>query len=121
MENQNNVTEKRPIHPDMKFDDFMKADIRMCRINSVEKIENTDKLYKLVIDTGVDTRVVVSAIADKVKPEELLHSTMPFILNLPPRKMKGVESFGMIIMAEDSQGNYLPLRNNEAEVGSIVI
>ena len=121
MENQNNVNTKPAIKPEISFEDFMKADIRMCKILSVEKVEGADKLYKLVIDTGIDTRVVVSAVAHKLKAEDLLLSTMPFILNLPPRKIKGIESFGMIIMAEDSATNYLPIKNNLAEAGSIVI
>lgn len=82
------------------FEDFNKVDIRMCKILSVEKIEKADKLYKLTIDTGFDNRVVVSAIAHVFNEDDLQDSYMPFVLNLEPRKIRGIESNGMIILCE---------------------
>lgn len=115
------MEDNKTIKPEISFEDFMKADVRMCQITSVEKVEKADKLYKLQINTGIDSRVVVSAIADKFTSEQLINSTMPFVLNLPPRKIRGIESFGMIIMAENSNGDYIHMNNNSAEPGAIVI
>lgn len=112
--------EKTAIKPDISFDDFRKADIRLCLITGVEKVENTDKLYKLTIDTGVGERTVLSAIAHQLPPGMLLNKKMPFILNIPPRKMKGIESHGMILMAE-SNNNFYILGNENAGVGSVII
>lgn len=106
---------------EITFEDLMKADIRICQITSVSRVENTDKLYVLSINTGFDERVVVSAIADKVTPEQLLNKKMPFVLNLAPRKIRGIESFGMIIMAEGNNGEYYDLPSENAEVGAILI
>jgi methionyl-tRNA synthetase len=103
------------IKPEITFDEFMKLDIRLCLITSVEKVEGKDKLYKLEIYTGVDKRVVVSAIAHKIEPQKLKWRTIPFVLNLAPRKIAGIESQGMIIMAETTEGNYIQL---ESSVGA---
>jgi methionyl-tRNA synthetase len=111
------------IKPEVSFDDFMKIDIRLCQILSVEKVEKTDKLYKLEIFTGIDKRIVVSAIAHKFSPEDLLDKTLPFVLNLPVRKIAGIPSYGMIILAEDKTNNilYQLLTPNGSGEGSIVI
>ena len=120
----NETTEKQapPIKPEITIDEFMRADVRLCQIISVEKIEKRDKLYKLTIDTGLDHRVVVSAIAKMFTPEELIWKCLPFVLNLPPKELAGVESKGMIILAE-SFGDMLQLTANGKNmgVGAIVI
>src|ERR1035437_9861090 len=87
----------------ISFEDFEKLDIRICTIMEIEKIPKTDKLYKMKIHTGIDERTVVSAIADKFSEEKLLHRNMPFILNLAPRTVKGIESQAMIILAEGNE------------------
>jgi methionyl-tRNA synthetase len=115
------TTTNKEIKPNMTFEDYSKADIRICQIISVEKATNADKLYILKINTGVDERQVVSAIADKITPEQLLGRKMPFILNFPVRKLKGHESFGMIIMAEGKDGKLYDFTNDSAEIGAIVI
>lgn len=97
---ENQIT---PQKPNISFDDFNKMDIRVCKIISVEKVEKTDKLYKMQIETGIDTRTVVSAIADKIPVNQLLDQHLPFILNLEPIKIRGIESRAMIILAETAQ------------------
>lgn len=120
------TTEKTiiPIKPEISLQDFAKLDIRLCQILSVEKVEGKDRLYKLKINTGVDERIVVSAIAEIFKPEELNLRVLPFILNFAPRKIAGIESHGMIILADDKQTGLtlqLTTSNGVAGVGAIVI
>ena len=113
--------EKTQIKPEISFEDFMKADIRLCLITSAEKVEKSDKLLKLTINTGVDERVVVSGIAHQFRPGSLIGMKLPFILNLAPRKIKGIESNGMIIMSQDNSGDYFAIGNNNAEIGSVIV
>ena len=89
---------------EITFDEFMKMDIRVGTIKAAEKVEKADKLLKLTIDTGVDIRTVVSGIAEHYKPEEIIGQKVSVLLNLAPRKIRGVESQGMILMAESQQG-----------------
>ncbi|TAF72631.1 MAG: methionine--tRNA ligase [Bacteroidetes bacterium] len=90
--------------PNISFDDFIKMDIRIGTILEAEKVEKADKLLKLKIDTGIDIRTVVSGIALYHKPEEIIGKQVSILLNLEPRKIKGIESQGMILMAEDADG-----------------
>ena len=69
-----------------------------------EKVKGADKLLKLKIDTGIDTRIVVSGIAQYYTPEEMLNKQVSILVNLAPRKIKGIESKGMILMAENDKG-----------------
>jgi len=106
------------VKPEVSFDDFLKVDVRLCQIISVEKVEKKDRLYKLLIDTGVDKRIVVSAIALMFKPEELQGKVLPFVLNLPPREIAGITSRGMIILAEAQRtGQVLQITSNTPNVG----
>ncbi len=95
-------------YPAMKelinFDDFMKMDMRMGKILSAEKVEKADKLLKLQVHTGIDERTIVSGIAEHYSPEEIIGKTVLVLLNLAPRKIRGIESHGMILMAEDESG-----------------
>lgn len=86
------------------FDDFTKLDIRLGTIIAAEKVEKADKLLKLTVDTGLDVRTVVSGIAEHYKPEEVVGKTVQILLNLEPRKIRGIESQGMILMAGDADG-----------------
>ncbi|TXI84801.1 MAG: methionine--tRNA ligase [Crocinitomicaceae bacterium] len=86
------------------FEDFTKLDIRLGTILEAEKVEKADKLLKLLIDTGIDKRTVVSGIAEHYAPEEVIGKTVQILLNLAPRKIRGIESQGMILMAEDAEG-----------------
>lgn len=93
-----------PAKPETSFDDFSKMDIRIGTILEAERVPKTDKLLKLKIDTGIDTRTVVSGIAEWYKPEEIIGTQVSILVNLAPRKIKGIESQGMILMAENSAG-----------------
>ena len=98
-------TSYEPQKPSVEFDDFTKLDIRLGTILEAEKVEKADKLLKLVVDTGIDKRTIVSGIAAHYKPEEIIGKTVQVLLNLAPRKIRGIESQGMILMAEDAEGN----------------
>jgi len=98
-------TSFEPQKPYVEFDDFTKLDIRLGTILEAEKVEKADKLLKLVVDTGIDKRTIVSGIAAHYKPEEIIGKTVQVLLNLAPRKIRGIESQGMILMAEDAEGN----------------
>lgn len=93
-----------PQKMEISFDDFTKIDIRLGTILSAERVEKADKLLKLLIDTGIDQRTIVSGIAEHYQPEEIVGKTVQVLLNLAPRKIRGIESQGMILMAEDSEG-----------------
>lgn len=90
--------------PSVNFEDFMSMDIRTATILEAERVPKTDKLLKIKLDTGVDLRTVVSGIAEYFNPEDLPGKTVSVLLNLEPRKIRGVESQGMILMAEDADG-----------------
>lgn len=86
------------------FDDFTKIDIRTATILEAEKVPKTTKLLKLKIDTGLDIRTIVSGIAEYYEPEAIIGKQISIVANLEPRKIKGIESQGMILMAEDKDG-----------------
>jgi methionyl-tRNA synthetase len=89
---------------EITFDDFSKMDIRVGTILEAEKVPKADKLLKLLVDTGVDKRTVVSGIAAYYKPEDIIGQQVSILINLAPRKIKGIESKGMILMAENNIG-----------------
>ena len=93
-----------PIKPEIIFDDFAKIDLRVGTIVSAEKVEKADKLLKLQVDLGFETRTIVSGIALHFKPEEIVGKQVTVVTNLVPRKMRGIESNGMILMAQDAEG-----------------
>ncbi len=86
------------------FDDFAKIDLRVGKIVAAEKVEKADKLLKLSVDLGFETRTIVSGIALHFKPEDIVGKQVTVVVNLAPRKMRGIESNGMILMAEDANG-----------------
>ncbi len=86
------------------FDDFTKVDIRTATVLEAEKVPKTTKLLKLKIDTGLDIRTIVSGIAEYFEPESMIGKQISIVANLEPRKIKGIESKGMILMAEDKDG-----------------
>ncbi len=91
------------IKPPTSFDDFSKMDIRTGTIIAAERVPKTEKLLKLTVDTGIDKRTVVSGIAAYYEPEKIIGQQVAILINLEPRKIKGIESQGMILMAEDSE------------------
>lgn len=93
-----------PAKAPVTFDDFTKIDIRTATILEAEKVPKTTKLLKLKIDTGLDIRTIVSGIAEYFEPENIIGREISIIANLEPRKIKGIESQGMILMAEDKDG-----------------
>ncbi|NOU60863.1 methionine--tRNA ligase [Marinifilum caeruleilacunae] len=102
-----NEAENKPVTPakdNINFDDFMKMDVRVGTITEAEKVAKTKKLLKLTVDTGIDQRTVVSGIAEHYKPEEIIGKQVSILVNLEPKKLKGIESQGMILMAEDADG-----------------
>jgi len=93
-----------PSKDPVTFDDFSKVDIRTATILEAEKVPKTTKLLKLKIDTGLDVRTIVSGIAEYYEPESIIGKQISIVANLEPRKIKGIESKGMILMAEDKNG-----------------
>jgi methionyl-tRNA synthetase len=93
-----------PSKDPVTFDDFTKVDIRTATILEAEKIPKTTKLLKLKIDTGLDVRTIVSGIAEYYEPQSIIGRQISIVANLEPRKIKGIESKGMILMAEDKDG-----------------
>ncbi|MEZ4685289.1 MAG: methionine--tRNA ligase [Bacteroidia bacterium] len=93
-----------PAKGEMTFDDFLKLDIRIGTIKEAAKVPKADKLLQFTVDTGLDQRTVVSGVAEHFKPEELLGKQVVLLANLAPRKIRGVESQGMILFAEDPDG-----------------
>jgi methionyl-tRNA synthetase len=88
----------------VSFEDFSKMDIRIGEILEAERVPKADKLLKLVVNTGLDKRTIVSGIAEHFAPEDVIGKKVSVLLNLAPRKIRGVESQGMILMAENEEG-----------------
>jgi methionyl-tRNA synthetase len=88
----------------IEYDDFAKMDIRIGTILAAEKVAKTKKLMKLTIDTGIDKRTVVSGIAEHYEPEQIIGQRVSILVNLSPKNLKGIESQGMILMAENNEG-----------------
>ena len=103
-QNQRQAATVEPEKPAISFDDFMRMDIRMATVLEAERVPKTQKLLKLKVDTGIDVRTLVSGIAEHFAPEELVGKQVPVLANLEPRKIKGIESHGMVLMAEDLDG-----------------
>jgi len=101
-EQENKVTE--PQKETIEFEDFTKLDIRVGTILEAEKVAKTKKLLKLKVDVGIDTRTIVSGIAESFSPEEIIGLQVSVLVNLAPRKIRGVESQGMILMTDTPDG-----------------
>ena len=106
----------KPLKPEVTIDDFFKLDIRIGKVIAAEKMEKSNKLLKLTINSGLDTRTILSGIAQHYTAEEMVGKQVTFIANLAPRKMMGLESQGMILSAEDGDGK-LTLLQPAGEVG----
>ena len=88
----------------ISFQDFSRCDIRVATVLSAEPVEGANRLLKLTVDTGIDTRTVVSGIAEHYSPESVVGRKVCLLVNLEPRKLRGVESQGMVLMAQDLEG-----------------
>jgi len=111
MEQKSNIT----------FEQFQQMDLRMVKVLAAEKVAKTKKLLKLTIDTGLDERTVVSGIAEHYSPEEMVGKNVLMLINLAPREIKGIESQGMILMAENAEGKLCALSSDQnIQPGNIV-
>jgi methionyl-tRNA synthetase len=98
------TTAANPQKAETTFDDFSNMDIRLGTIEAAIKVPKADKLLQLTVNTGIDTRTIISGIAEHYSPEEVVGKTVAVLMNLAPRKIRGVESQGMILMAENEEG-----------------
>jgi len=106
------------------FDDLMKVDVRLGNVTEIEKVEGADRLYKLAVDFGeeIGVRTVVSAIANQMEQDQVLDKTFPFVLNLAPRKIRGIESQAMILLATNANEDFIDFRYAlEADKGAVVL
>ena len=113
-----NVAEQKA---EVSFDDFQKMDIRVSTILAAEKVAKTKKLLKLTIDTGIDKRTIVSGIAEYYTPESLVGRQVLVLANLAPREIKGIESRGMILMAEDALGRLVLLQPEDKTMSGAMV
>ena len=111
----------KPLKEVTTYDDFVKMDLRVGTILTAEKVAKADKLLKLTIDTGIDQRTVVSGIALHFSPEEIIGKQVTLLANLAPRKIKGIESNGMILMAEDVDGKLVFVQPSQATTSGSTI
>ena len=98
------TAETAAIKETIQFDDFAKIDLKVGTIMAAEKVEKADKLLKLEVDLGFEKRTIVSGIAMHFDPATIVGKQVTVVTNLAPRKMRGIESNGMILMAEDADG-----------------
>ncbi|HLU92795.1 MAG TPA: methionine--tRNA ligase [Membranihabitans sp.] len=117
----NPPSEVQDFKPEITFDDFQKLDLRIATVTEASKIEKADKLLKITLDVGSEARTVVSGIAQHFPPESIVGQRVVYVSNLAPRKMRGVVSQGMILMAEDGDGKLAFVEPKEdVTPGSIV-
>lgn len=102
---QSTVPVVDPQKETVDFESFQRMDIRVAQILSAERVPKTDKLLKFEVDTGLDRRTVVSGIAEFFDPKDLVGKRVPILMNLAPRKIRGIESEGMLLFGEDSEGS----------------
>lgn len=121
-ENTAQNTSVAPQKEETTFDDFVKMDLRVGTILEAEKMPKADKLLVLKVDTGIDVRTVVSGIAEHFTPEEVIGKRVTILANLAPRKLRGVESQGMILMTNDKDGKLVFLNPDKdgVENGAVI-
>lgn len=113
--------QKSEMHPELTFDDFRKMQLLVGTIEAAEKVKNADKLLQLKVNLGPETRTIVSGIAQSYSPENIIGQQVCVVANLAPRKIKGIESKGMILMAEDENGKLKFVAPAEAmKAGSVI-
>ncbi|MDD2196513.1 MAG: methionine--tRNA ligase [Bacteroidales bacterium] len=121
LQNEENNKEIAPQKEIISYEDFMKMDIRISKVLAAEVVPKTQKLLKLEVDTGIDKRTIVSGIAEYFKPEQVVGREVCVLVNLEPRKIRGIESHGMILMAKNSDDSLRFVQPNESvDSGSTV-
>ncbi len=113
-ENNSMETQLPPLKDNIQYDDFVKLDMRVATVLAAEKVPKTKKLLKLTVDAGVDQRTVVTGAAEHFQPDELVGKRVVLLANLQARKIKGIESHGMLLMAENSEGKLSFISPEEA-------
>jgi methionyl-tRNA synthetase len=116
-EAETEITALLPQKEECTYEDFSKMDIRTATVLEAERVPKTDKLLKLTINTGLDTRTIVSGIAEYYTPEEMVGKQICILANLAPRKIKGIESNGMILMAKE-EGGKMRIVTPEERIGN---
>lgn len=106
--------------PMITYDDFRKLDIRIGTIVSAERVQGTDKLLKLEVDFGTEKRQIIAGIAETYQPDHLIGREIPVLLNLEPRRIRGIESQGMILAADADGAPILLHPDRQVPPGSIV-
>jgi methionyl-tRNA synthetase len=121
LQNEVNSKEVAPQKEIISYEDFIKMDIRISKVLAAEVVPKTQKLLKLEVDTGIDKRTIVSGIAEYFKPEQVVGREVCVLVNLEPRKIRGIESHGMILMAKNSDDSLRFVQPNESvDSGSTV-
>ncbi|MEQ8627785.1 methionine--tRNA ligase [Ekhidna sp.] len=122
MNEQENTTPDLPkLKDEIVFDDFLKMDLRVGEIKTAEKVEKSNKLLKFTVDMGLETRTILSGVAKHFTPEEMVGKKVTVMANLAPRKIMGVESQGMLLFAENSDGKLVAVSPSEdAENGASI-
>ncbi len=106
----------------IEFDEFSKIDLRIATVVEAENVLKSEKLLKLIVDTGVDKRVILSGISKYYKPEDILNKQVMILVNLKPRKMMGIESQGMLLLAENPDGSLRLMHpDTKAINGSVIV
>ncbi len=119
-----NTMENTPLTPQkdtIQYDDFAKMDIRVGTVLAAEKMPKANKLIVMKVDTGIDTRTIISGIAEHFEPEQLVGKQVSVLVNLAPRPLRGVESQGMILLAEDADGKLVFVTPEQAVGNGAVV
>ena len=109
------------VKPTIQYEDFVKLDIRVGTIVAATKVKKADRLLNITLDIGSEKRTVVSGIAEHFSPEEIVGKQVTYLANLAPRKLKGIESSGMILMAEDADGKLKFVAPGDATAAGSII
>ena len=114
METNSEPAEATPVKAEIQFDDFAKIELKVGTITAAEKVAKADKLLKLEVDLGFEKRTIVSGIAMHFDAAAIVGKQVTVVTNLAPRKMRGIESNGMILLAEDKDGKLIFVNPDEA-------
>jgi len=120
LEEDEKVTEHEPVKETITFDEFQRVDLRIGKIVKCEKVPKKDRLMKITVDIGIETRTMATGLGHLYEPEELEGVTALFLVNLEPKKIGGIESHGMILAVEklDEPGKWVPVKVDGVLPGS---